>query len=130
MSRARRIGTEWETAITRFLNTALGMYRDGEAPEFKDPTNPDNVRRQAQEGARDVGDVWARPFVLEAKNEKAITLAEYVRQAEREAENARLPYGAAVVKQRGKGPAAGYVVMSLATFARVLAHIRANTSRN
>lgn len=124
-NRNKAKGTAWETDGARFLNVELGMYdEDG---EFLDPTDPDNVRRQVQMGAKDVADVWARPFALEFKNEKTITLASYVEQAEREARNARLPYGAAVVKQRGKGAAAGYVVMSLATFARVLAEIRANT---
>lgn len=106
----KRRGTEWETAGTRYLREHVP---DG-----------DDIRRVAQTGRLDIGDVHARPFVLEFKNVAKVDLAAFVDQAETEAANAGLPYGVAVVKRRGKGAAAGYVVLSLATFARVLAHIR------
>jgi len=107
-------GTAWESAVVTYLRTALECC-DGTA---------DDVRRQVQMGRHDIGDIHAAPFALEAKNEKTITLASYVDQAEREAKNAGLPYGAAVVKRRGKGVASGYVVLSLATFAAVLGELR------
>ncbi|WP_431888693.1 hypothetical protein [Nocardiopsis alba] len=121
-NRARAKGTAWESAIRDFLNRALGLvHADG---RFLDPTDPDNVRRQPQEGVRDVGDLWARPFVLEAKAEKSYDLASYVRQAEREAEAAGLPFGVAVVKRPRARVEDGYVVLSLRTFARVLQYLR------
>ncbi|GAA2609751.1 hypothetical protein SMC26_39535 [Actinomadura fulvescens] len=109
----KRRGTEWETAGTRFLRA--------EVPDG------DDIRRVAQTGRLDIGDVHAAPFALEFKNTAKLELAAYVDQAEAEAHNAGLPFGAAVVKRRGKGPGAGYVVLSLATFARLLAYLRANT---
>lgn len=122
-NRNKAKGTAWESAVRDFLNRALGLV-DEVTAMFYDPTDPDNVHRKAQEGRADVGDLWARPFVLEAKNERTIRLSAYVEQAEAEAVNAGLPYGAAVVKRRGKGVGAGYVVMSLATFARFLRDYR------
>lgn len=122
-NRNKRAGTEWESAIRDYLNRELGQVdEDG---RFWDVLDPYNVKRQAQEGARDVGDLWAHPFVLEAKNTKTAALPAFVRQAETEADNAGFPYGVAVVKQRGKGAAHGHVVMSLETFAKVLLHMRA-----
>lgn len=110
----KRRGTAWESAVVRFLRETLAGRTD-------------DIRRQVQMGHADIGDVHADPFALECKNTRQYDLAAFVEQAEREAENAGLPYGAAVVKRRGKGPGHGYVVMSLATFARVLSELRRNT---
>ena len=110
----KRRGTAWESAGVAYLREALEAL----GVPFRD------IRRVAQTGQRDIGDVHADPFALEFKNERTLRLAAYVDQAEREAEAAGLPYGVAVVKRRGKGAGQGYVVMSLATFARLLAHIR------
>ena len=107
---SKRKGTEWETAGVRYLREMV-------------PAS-DDIRRVAQTGRMDIGDVHAAPFCLEFKNVREITLASFVEQAEREARHAGLDYGVAVVKRRGKGTAAGYVVMSLETFAAVLAEIR------
>lgn len=128
-NRNKAKGTKWESEVRDYLNRELGQVDDD--GRFYNPADPHNVKRQAQEGRADVGDVWAVPFVLECKNEKSIRLPAYVRQAETEADNAGLPYGVAVVKQRGRGPAHGHVAMSLATFARLLTQVRkshANTS--
>jgi hypothetical protein len=107
---SKRRGTEWETAGVRYLRENV--------------LRGDDIRRVAQTGRLDIGDAHARPFCLEFKNVAKIDLAAFVDQAETEALNAGLPYGVAVVKRRGKGPAAGYVVTSLATFARILAGMR------
>lgn len=112
---SQRRGTEWETAVTRYLR--------------EDDPHSDDIRRVAQTGRLDTGDIHALPFVLECKNVATITLASFVEQADREAMNAGQPYGAAVIKRRGKGPAAAYVVLSLATFRRLLRDVRANTAR-
>lgn len=120
-------GTAHETATRHFLNEELGQYVDGwrelDYP-WKDPRDPDNVTRPAQTGARDVGDLHAWPFVLEAKAEKEFRLPAYVAQANKEARHAGYPYGVAVVKAPRKNIRDAYVVMDLATFARVLADIR------
>lgn len=115
----KRRGTEWETAGVRYLRE--------EVPDG------DGIRRVAQTGRLDIGDAHAVPFCLEFKNVAKIDLPGFVEQAEREAANAGLDYGFAVIKRRGKGAAAGYAVTSYATLARLIAEVResrANTPAN
>ena len=109
-NRHKAAGTRWESAVVAYL-------REG------DPTAVD-VRRVAQTGRVDIGDVHAYPFAVECKAERTFRLAEYIREAEREADAAGMPYGVAVVKARGRPVAEGYVVMSLATFRRLLRDLR------
>ncbi|MGW2633801.1 hypothetical protein ACWC2K_31340 [Streptomyces chattanoogensis] len=120
-------GTAWERAVRHFLNTALGQYvdhwKDASYP-WRDPHDPDNITRPAQTGAKDVGDLHARPFVIECKAEKSIRLADYVRQANKEATNAGFPYGVAVVKAPRRRVEDAYAVMDLVTFGRVLQALR------
>jgi len=119
----KRRGTRWETEFARYLNRELGLVTpDGD--EFLDPTSPLNARRQAQQGVNDVGDLWVVPFVVECKNTARHELPAYVRQAEQEARNAGLPFGVAAVKVRGRGPHECLVVMSGATFVRVVKELR------
>ncbi len=69
----------------------------------------------------DVGDIANVPGVtMEVKNHNHIDLASFVDEAEHEAENARTPYGVAVVKRRQRPVAESYVVMTLETFTRLL----------
>ncbi|MFK0290308.1 hypothetical protein ACIQU6_07475 [Streptomyces sp. NPDC090442] len=109
MSAARkRLGTAFESAVREYLNEGLTDRRH-------------MAFRKAQTGYRDTGDVDAWPFTIEAKNHREINLASFVDQAEREAEAADTPFGAAVVKRRGKGAGAAYVVMSLEQFRKLRA---------
>lgn len=108
MTAAKRKGTAFESAVREYLNEGLA---DRRLLAF----------RKAQTGYRDTGDLDAWPWTLEAKNHKEINLASFVDQAEREAEAADTPFGAAVVKRRGKGPQGSYVVMSLEQFRRLRA---------
>ncbi|MGY1436673.1 hypothetical protein [Streptomyces reniochalinae] len=62
-------GTGWESAVRDYLNEALGLV--DEFGKFLDVFSSLNVRRPAQEGAADVGDVHAVPFILECKNVKS-----------------------------------------------------------
>ena len=103
-------GTRWESAIAAFLREVLTRLQ---------------VWKPRAEGLRDVGDIHVPPFVLQAKDYKdvATALRVGVAGAEEQARNADLPYGAAVLKTRGKGPAEGRVVMSLATFRRALVRL-------
>ncbi|WP_338932654.1 hypothetical protein WEB32_29765 [Streptomyces netropsis] len=120
-------GTTWERGVRHYLNEALGQYVDhwkDAAYPWRDPHDPDNVTRPAQTGVKDVGDLHARPFVLECKAEKSIRLADYVRQANREAEHAGFPYGVAIVKAPRRRVEDAYAVMDLVTFGRVLQALR------
>jgi hypothetical protein len=96
-------GDRWERAVRAYLSDTFGRL----------------VRRPHAEGRDDVGDIHLDPFVLQCKDEAAHRFSSYVRDAEKQAGHADQPYGVAVVKQRGKGAADGYVVMSLRTFRAV-----------
>lgn len=80
------------------------------------------MERRALAGTNDKGDTINGPegFILECKNEKAITLAQYMKEVEAEKANANEPYGAAVVKARGKNVSQAYVVMTLADYAALM----------
>ncbi len=98
-------GTAWETAVVRYLQ-AEGFPA---------------ARRNAQAGAADIGDIGGLPhFAIEAKDHGTLALAEWVRQANVEAANAGADFGAVVAKRRRAPVEDAYVVMDLATFARVL----------
>ncbi|MFE9381749.1 hypothetical protein ACFYMO_00710 [Streptomyces sp. NPDC007025] len=107
-SKAR--GTRWESAIRDYLNGTLG---------YSHPTDWRLVKRQAQEGAKDVGDLHAWPFILEAKDVKSPAVPTWLRQADQEAANAGFPYGVVIHKTRGKGPALARVHITDDTFRRL-----------
>ncbi|MCX4663370.1 hypothetical protein [Streptomyces uncialis] len=113
----KRKGTAWESAVRDYLNTAYGLV-DGSGM-LRDPFDPMNVRRAAQEGSRDVGDVHAVPFILECKDVRNPAVPTWLRQAETEARNAGFPYGVVVHKTRGLRVAAGRVHFSVRTWTRV-----------
>jgi hypothetical protein len=100
-------GTRWESSIVAFLRD-LGFTE---------------ARREVQRGRLDVGDiggfaVWA----IEAKAYKSVTfglLADFVGQANREASNAGKPFGIVVLKRPRAGTGDAFVIMDLATWARV-----------
>jgi hypothetical protein len=105
MSKARAIGTRWESAIVDYLRQWWPA-----------------VERRAMHGANDKGDIAGLPgVVIEAKSVKTITLAAFVDEAKVEARNAGANIGAVWIKRRGKtSPADGYVVMDGYTFAFLL----------
>ena len=101
-SKAR--GTRWESEVVKYLR----------------PNGFPAARRNVQTGSKDIGDIGGVPyFALEAKDTQKHTLSDFVKQANREAENAGVPWGAAVIKKRHHPTAEAYVVMDLATFAEV-----------
>lgn len=110
-------GTAWESAVRDYLNNVLELVDERGA--FRDPFNGMNIRRPAQEGARDVGDVHAVPFVLECKDVKNPAVPTWIRQAEVEAGHAAFPYGVVVRKVRGHGVAMGRVHVSVRTWTRI-----------
>jgi hypothetical protein len=105
MSASRAKGTRFESEVVAYLQANGFPYAE----------------RRALGGSRDRGDVAGIPgVVLECKNEKAISLATYVKEAATAAGHAKAPTYAAVVKRRGKGPADAYVVMPLSILAALL----------
>lgn len=105
---SKRKGTQHESAIVNYL-TSQGI----------------SARRVVQTGRYDQGDIHAEPFmVLEAKNVAKIDLADFVRQANREAVNAGRDFGVAVVKKRNAHISQSYCVMDLETLSRVLTKLK------
>jgi hypothetical protein len=110
-NRNKAAGTKWESDIVSYLKSH-GI-----------PT----AHRVAQTGRDDSGDIWGvSPFIVQAKT--YANLADGLRLglegAKRQAHVAGEPFGAAVVKRRGKGAADAYVVMDLETFTRMLIDLR------
>ncbi|AVO22296.1 hypothetical protein PBI_NESBITT_39 [Streptomyces phage Nesbitt] len=127
-SKAR--GTAWESSIRDYLNTELGLYwpdwqerRRNGLTQWRDPMDPANIKRQAQEGAKDVGDIHAWPFILEAKDVKNPAVPTWMRQAKAEAFNAGFPYYVVVHKLRNANVRFGRVHMDVRTFTAVRRHL-------
>jgi hypothetical protein len=119
-------GTAWESAIRDYLNEALGLYwldwrerRKNGMTQWVNPMDPRNIKRQAQEGAKDVGDLHAWPFILEAKDVKNPAVPAWMRQAREEAFNAGFPYYVVVHKLRQANVRFGRVHLDVRTFTAV-----------
>lgn len=119
-------GTAWESAIRDYLNAFLGLV-DARGV-FLDSMSGANVRRAAQEGAKDVGDIHAAPFVLEAKNTASPAVPTWIRQSEIEAVHAGFPFGVVVRKVRGSSVAMGRVHVSVRTWTRIRLALRMPTT--
>lgn len=104
MSKSKQKGTAFETEVVNILRE-WGF----------------DAERQVLTGALDRGDIRGVPFwTLECKNEKAITLASYMDEAERESVNNKTPYFAAIVKRRMRNATQSYVVMPLWIWAKYI----------
>jgi len=100
-------GTRWESEVATYLNDVL----------------PYPVERRALHGTVDRGDILimggpGADWALECKNtlDWSKKLSKFLREAEAEAENANVPFGAVVIKRRQHSVEDGYVVMSLRQF--------------
>jgi Holliday junction resolvase len=108
VSAGKTKGTRAETAIVNFLRACGFRWAD----------------RVPLSGNRDRGDVVIGPGspVHEVKNQNRHSLAEWLDEAEQEAQHARAPFGVVWAKRRGKGsPADWYVLMSGRTYVQMLA---------
>jgi hypothetical protein len=106
MSASRRKGTAWESAVVEYLREHGIPYAE----------------RRALSGSLDRGDITGVPGVMiEAKAEKSIDLAGYMDEVRVQTANAGAQLGVAVVKRRNRSPGDAYVVLTLATFAGLLA---------
>ncbi|GAB7185946.1 hypothetical protein ATKI12_5777 [Kitasatospora sp. Ki12] len=116
-NRNKQQGTRWESSLRDHLNTALGQL-DQEG-HLLDPFDPGNVRRAAQEGRLDVGDLHAVPVIIEAKDVTSSAIPTWLRQARAEAMNAGFPYGLVAVKERRAAVARGKVHADVRTWTRL-----------
>lgn len=115
MSAAKQKGTKWETDLVRFLSGVFGG-RYGLAP-----------RRVAQEGFLDTGDLHGiTPFIGQAKAYKSWEDAMRLGLDGAEAQKVRAgePFGVAFVKRPRRPVGAGYAVMTIASWAKLLFRLR------
>lgn len=105
-------GSRWESDVEAFLNEC-GL----------------KARRLPRNGSKDIGDVAVElgksVLVIEAKNVKSPDMAQFLREADVEADNYEAKYdvptlGVVVVKTRQKGTAEGRVTMTLDTLVELL----------
>jgi hypothetical protein len=128
-------GTAWESATRDYLNDFLGLYVDHwrELPpgvtKFRNPANPLNVKRQAQEGNHDVGDLHAWPFVVECKDWKSSAVPTWIRQGLVEAKNAGFPFAVVAHKTRNRGTSTGRVFVDVRTFTRLRLFLQCPSAR-
>ena len=101
MSRQRKKGTAWESAICAYLLDE-GL----------------EVHRQPAHGVNDKGDLHiGTEVIVEAKNQARHSLGEWLDEATTEAHNAGRRVGVAWFHRRGRSkPRDGYVLMDGATF--------------
>lgn len=108
-------------------NKARGTRYEREVVEFLAPMF--DVQRLPRTGAKDEGDVEVRfkhfRVIIEAKNHKAMSLADWIKQAEVEADNREAKISVPCVpvvfaKRRGKSAANSYVVMDAEEFVSLL----------
>lgn len=112
MSRSKAKGTAWETRLTSYLREHGFPY----------------VERRALSGSNDKGDIAGIPGVcIEAKNTKAITLAEWMDETVIETRNANARLGFCIFPRRNHATGRAYVLMELDQLVRILRDDDANT---
>ena len=106
-NKSKQKGTAWETAIVRYL----------EYWGFR-------AKRKVLSGNADKGDIELPDIpsiIIEAKNAGRYNIPQWVKEADTEAENAKVLIGVVWMHQNGKSnPADGFVIMSGDTFRRLL----------
>jgi hypothetical protein len=98
MSRNKKIGTAWESAIVAFLRDKGFSYAE----------------RRALSGSHDQGDLTGIPGIcIEAKHVNRLDLSGWLDEAELERDNAHADVGAVWLKRRGfTSPGRAYVLLS------------------
>jgi len=96
---AKKRGTEHESQCVRWLKRHGWGF----------------ARRITQKGAKDEGDIVLGdgvPIMVEAKNEKTITLALYAKEMEAQIENALAETGVVIIKRRGTTDVGQYYALT------------------
>lgn len=108
-------------------NKARGTRFEREVVDFLAPMF--DTQRLPRTGSKDEGDVEVRfsnfRLIIEAKNHKALSLADWIKQADVEADNREAKINVPCVpvvfaKRRGKSAANSYVVMDAEQFVALL----------
>jgi hypothetical protein len=107
MSKAKQKGTLAETAVATYLQSIWPL-----------------VERRTTAGQNDKGDIAGVPYsVVEVKNQRSYKIAEWLRETEKERQNAQTDLGLLVIKPNGVGVSKvdqWWVVVDLATIAGLL----------
>lgn len=105
MSTARRKGTAWESRLVTY-------FREHGFP---------HADRHPLRGTKDVGDISGIPLVvIEAKNQKEVTLAKWVDEARLEKQRAGAQVAAVVFPRRNCVTGRAYVLLELETFVELI----------
>lgn len=102
MSKQRDIGTQFETLM-------LGLVQEYQP----------YAHRLGMQGSNDKGDIWIPDdrYVIECKRVKQMNLSGWLKEAEVEARNAKVPHGIVLHKRFGVGIAdLQYATMTARTF--------------
>jgi hypothetical protein len=95
------------------MSTKVGTYFESRVLKKLQTVWP-KAERRGKQGRNDKGDyINVEPFVIEAKNRKAITLAEFMEETERERVNAGARWGACIINRKNHVLGDSYVVMEL-----------------
>jgi Holliday junction resolvase len=98
-SRSKRLGTQFETAVVRYLSS-FGLA----------------VRRTPPSPA-DIGDIDGLDgYAIQCKNCQRLEIPHWIQQAKQQAQRAGKPHGVVVVKRRGKPIKDSFVIMDLETW--------------
>lgn len=103
---SKRKGSAWELAIAKYL-VEQGWT---------------SAERRVAGATLDKGDIYGIiGCVIEAKNEKKITLSEYLKELEVEMRNAKADMGVVMVKKKGTTDAGqGYAVMPISLWTKLM----------
>lgn len=106
MSKSKRKGTAWESAVVDYLRTHGAPHAE----------------RRALNGTKDRGDIAGVPgVVIEAKSAARVELAAWLDEAEQERDNDKANIGVVWFKRRGRtNPGAAFVLMSGDTLVQLL----------
>jgi predicted lipoprotein len=104
VNRSKQKGTAWETRIVRYLVENGFPYAE----------------RRALSGKDDRGDINIPGIVIEAKNQKQISLATWIDEMVKEKANAGVNIGVVVFPRRNHSIAKAYCVMQFDQFVELV----------
>ena len=110
MSRAKAIGTEWESRIVKYLREVRPWLI--------------HARRMPALGQYDEGDVHAWPFCIQAKAVQKFDLAGWTADAREQADRAGLQWSSVWIKKRGRPIGEGYAVRTIEEERALMARLR------
>ena len=103
VNRAKAKGTLWEVQLRDHFRQTW-----------------DTAERLPTEGSKDRGDIGGIPFVVEAKNVRKFSLAEWLDELDKEMTNANKQWGFVAIKRTRKPVGEGYALMPIEQATRLM----------